>query len=294
MSLTEAEVAVVNQAEDKFTGAQTAYATQTTLEALAAIRHYEQTRNSLLESFEWPFATDREELGKISTIVLDAEPGPDNWAVGDTITGISSGTTAEILTVTSGTEYEIIHISGDFTDGERITNATVYDVTWEGVPVEYEDETVCWYDDSDADQVTCGTGYPVVAGITPDFEWTHQYHLPNDFIRLTKIDEDDGTDYVDDRWEREGKRLLTNYDTCNIKYIKEVTDPDDFDPLFTEVLILRLALKLIPPLAGTKTNPLKADIKEDLRVAEIKARIVAAQETNVSGRSDWDLARYGI
>ena len=52
MSLTEAEVAVVNQAEDKFSGAQTAYATQTTLEALAAIRHYEQTRNSLLESFE--------------------------------------------------------------------------------------------------------------------------------------------------------------------------------------------------------------------------------------------------
>lgn len=293
MSLTEAEVVIVNQANDKAAIGQIAYATQTTLTALVAIRHYEQTRNSLLESFEWPFAVDREELGKISTIVLDAEPGPDNWAVGDTITGISSGTTAEILTVTSGTEYEIIHLSGDFTDGETITNATVYDVTWEGISVEYGDDIVYWYDDSD-DQTACGTGYPVIAGITPDFEWTHQYHLPNDFIRLKKIDEDDGTDQIDNRWEREGKRILTNYDTCNIKYIKEVTDPDDFDPLFTEVLILRLALKLIPPLAGTKTNPLKADIKEDLRVAEIKARIVAAQETNVSGRSDWNLARYGI
>jgi len=293
MSLTEAEVAIVNQACDRVAIAQIAYATQTTLQALTAIRHYEQTRNSLLESFEWPFACDREELGKISTIVLDAEPGPDNWAVGDVITGVSSGTTAEILTVTSGTEYEIIHISGDFTDGERITNATVYDVTWEGIPVEYEDETVCWYDDSDADQITCGTDYPVVAEITPDFEWTHQYHLPNDFLRLKSIYEDDGTDEVDNRWIREGKRILTNYDTCNIRYIKEVTDPDDFDPLFVEVLILRTALKLCAPLAGTKTNPLRADIKEDLQVAETKARLVAAQETNVSGRSDWNLAQLG-
>jgi hypothetical protein len=293
MSLTEDELTVVNQATDRASLGQIAYATQTTLPALTAIRHYEQTRNSLLESFEWPFATDREELGKISTIVLDAEPGPANWAVGDVITGVSSGTTAEILTVTAGAIYEIIHISGDFTDGERITNATVYDVTWEGVSVEYEDETVCWYDDSDADQVTCGTGYPDVDEITPDFEWTHQYHLPNDFLRLKKIYEDDGTDQVDNRWEREGQRILTNYDTCNIKYIKKITDPDDFDPLFTEVLILRTALKLVPPLAGAKTNPIKADIKEDLRVAETKARLVAAQETNVSGRQDWDLARYG-
>lgn len=294
MSLTEAELVIVNQANDRVGSTkQITYADQTILEALVAIRHYEQTRNSLLESYEWPFATDREELGKISTIVLDAEPGPDNWAVEDTITGISSGTTAEILTVTSGTEYEIIHLSGDFTDGETITNATIYTVTWEGIAVEYGDDEVVWYDDSD-DQTNCGTGYPEVAEIAPDFEWSHQYHLPNDFLRLKDIYEDDGTERPGNRWVIEGKRILTNYDTCNIKYIKKVTDPDDFKPLFTEVLILRTALKLVPPLAGTKTNPLKADIKEDLRVALTSARLVAAQETNVSGRNDWDLARYGI
>ena len=292
MSLTAAELTIVNQANDRVGIGQIAFATQTTLPALTAIRHYEQTRNSLLESFEWPFAVDREELGKISTIVLDAEPGPDNWAVGDTITGISSGTTAEILAVTSGTEYEIIHLSGDFTDGETITNATISTVTWEGVAVVYGDDEVYWYDDSD-DQTNCGTGFPDVDGITPDFEWTHQYHLPNDFLRLKKIYEDDGTERPGNRWEREGQRILTDYDTCHIKYIKKVTDPDDFDPLFTEVLILRTALKLTPPLAGTKTNPLKADIKEDLRAVQTKARLVAAQETNVSGRDDWDLARYG-
>jgi len=292
MSLTEAELVIVNQANDRVGIGQIVFATQTTLEATTAIRHYEQTRNSLLESYEWPFATDREELGKISTIVLDVEPGPDNWAVGDTITGISSGTTAEILTVTSGTEYEIIHISGDFTDGETITNATVSTVTWEGVEVVYGGDEVVWYDDSN-DQTNCGAGYPDVDEITPDFEWTHQYHLPNDFLRLKKVYEDDGTERPDCRWEREGQRILTNYDTLHIKYIKLVTDPDDFDPLFTEVLILRTALKLTPPLAGTKTNPMKADIKEDLRAVTTQARLVAAQETNVSGRDDWDLARYG-
>jgi hypothetical protein len=292
MSLTEAELVIVNQANDRVSLGQIAFADQTTLPALTAIRHYEQTRNSLLESYEWPFATDREELGKISTILLDAEPGPDNWVVGDTITGISSGTTAEILTVTSGTEYEIIHISGDFTDGETITNATIFAVTWEGVEVVYGEDEVVWYDDSD-DQTVCGTGFPTVTGITPDFEWTHQYQLPNDFLRLKSVWEDDGTERPECRWEMEGQRILTNYDTLHVKYVKLVTDPDDFKPLFTEVLILRTALKLTPPLAGTKTNPMKADIKEDLRAVMTRARLVAAQQTNVSGRDDWDLARYG-
>ena len=54
MSLTAAELVIVNQANDRVSLGQIAFATQTTLPALTAIRHYEQTRNSLLESYEWP------------------------------------------------------------------------------------------------------------------------------------------------------------------------------------------------------------------------------------------------
>ncbi|MDD5458396.1 MAG: hypothetical protein PHF37_03280 [Phycisphaerae bacterium] len=292
MSLTQAELNIANQALDRIAAAQITLTGTTANEYLVCNRHYAQTRDSLLRSFEWPFATDRATLSQISTLELDTAPGPDTWAVGDVITGITSGTTAEILTVTSDTEYEIIHLSGDFTDGETITNADVEKVYWQGIPLTWEDEPVYWYDDSDCDQVVCGTGYPIVSGLTPDFEWGHQYQLPNDFVRLKKVYEDDGTDYVDDRFEREGQRLLTNYDTCNIKYIKDITDPTKFDALFTEVLILRLAMKLVNPLAGIRAAELKAEISQELRVAEFKAKLVAEQEVNVSGRSDFTLARY--
>jgi hypothetical protein len=72
-----------------------------------------------------------------------------------------------------------------------------------------------------------------------------------------------------------------------------MADPDDWDSLFTEVFILRLALKLIPPLVGTKSSQLAAEVKEELKVAEAKARVIAAQENNTSGRYDLSLARYG-
>lgn len=293
MSLTAAEISVINQSMDRIHAAQIVFATQTTVEALTAIRNYEQTRDALLRSYEWTFASARDELSQISTLTLDVMPTAA-WAVGDTITGITSGTTAEILTVTSETEYEIIHLSGDFTDGETITNADdVAIVYWEGQPLTYEGETVYTYDDSDSYQVNCGTGYPVVAAITPAFKWTYQYQLPSDYLRLIFVYEDDGTDEVDERWTIEGGRILTHYDTVNIKYVKKVTDPTDFDPLFTEFLILRLALKLFYALASTASAKSIADLKDEIKAAQSTARVVNSQENNTTGRSNWNLARYG-
>lgn len=128
---------------------------------------------------------------------------------------------------------------------------------------------------------------------TPLFEWDHQYLLPSDFLRLRFVYEDDGVDTEDDRFEIEGRKILTNYDTCNIKYIRDVTDPTEFDALFVELLVLRLAWKLINPLAGTNANSLKDDVKEELKEINRKAQAVSAQETNVAGREDWDLSRTG-
>lgn len=288
----QAEIDLVNETLDRLAVGNISLASQSDVKGVAANLHYARTLAALFRSYEWPFLTTQAELSIIKTLILDKSP-TSAWAVEDTITGISSGTTAEILTVTSDSEYEIIHISGDFTAGETITNATVYEVYYEGVLVEYEDETVYWYDESDAEQVVCGSGFPSVSTLTPNHKWTYQYHLPNDFSRLIKIYEDDGTDYENERWTRQGDKILTHYDTMNIDYIKTITDPSDFDPLFAEVLILRLALKLIPPLIGIKSPQLTAEIKDELRLVEAKARVVCAQENNQTGRSDFNLARFG-
>lgn len=289
---TASEITFVNQVMDRLGAAQITLADQTSVEALAAYRHWSTTLNSLIRSFEWPFLATRSTLEQIQEMTLDTQP-TSAWSVDDTITGVSSGTTATILAVTSNSEYDLSYISDDFTDGETITNATVSTVYYEGVEVTYGSETVYTFDSSSASQINCASGYPDVSAKTPTFEWDYQYELPSDFSRLISLYEDDGTDYVDERWIREGNRILTNYTTCNVRYIKTITDPDDFDVLFSEVLLLRLAWKLIPVLAGSLSKTDREEIKAELQSVEIKARTVCSQENNQTGRLDWNLARYG-
>lgn len=265
---TASEISFVNQVLDRFSAGQITLADQTSVEALAAYRHWATTLDALTRSFEWPFLTKRDELVQIQNLTLDSTPSPAAFSVGATLTGATSGTTCTVLTVTSATVYEIAYLSGDFTDSEVISDGT--------------------------NSLDCAADYPTVAVSTPDFEWTYQYELPTDFSRLISVYEQADADAVSSRWTREGNRILTNYDTCSIRYIHTVTDPDDFGPLFSEVMILRLAWKLIPAVAGTMSQKTRQEIWEELKSLESKARTVCAQENNVTGRDDTNLARYGV
>jgi hypothetical protein len=290
MSFTTDELTLVNQALGRI-GTTSISSTENGLTTcnnyVKAYLHYGQTRDSLLRSFEWNFAIGQAELALISDLVLDTQPTPDNWVVGDTITGITSFESAEILTVISGTEYEIIYKTGTFTDAEKITNATVEQVYWEGLECLWEGENVLWYSNVGSDETDCGVGYPIVTAITPTYHYSHQYELPEDYERLTK------------RWKHhhhwtiQGNRLLTSEDTVSIEYVKRITDPTLFDSMFTEVLILQLALKLLAPLAGTQTTSFRQGLQIELKDAMSKARTVCSAEINNTGYSDWNLARYG-
>jgi hypothetical protein len=264
---TASEISFVNQVMDRLGAAQITLAAQTNVEALAAFRHWTTTLNALVRSYQWPFLTDRATLIQIETLTLDSSPAPAAFSAGATLTGGTSGTTATVLEVTSTTVYVVAYTSGDWTDGEVISDGT--------------------------NSLDCATGYPTTAVTTPTYKWTYQYELPTDFGRLIDVYEDDGTDLIDDRWTREGNRILTDYTTCNIRYVKLITDPDDFAPLFKEVLILQLALKLIPILGGSLSKTDREIIQQQLQTVEAKARTVCGQENNQTGRADWNLARYG-
>jgi len=260
--LTQSELdVIVNAALDRIAAKQVALATQTTVQALACIRHYTQTRDALLRSYNWPFAEMQTELIQVVTLSLATTPASD-WEVGDTIAGGTSVVTATVLTVNSSTEYVIAYKSGDFTDGETLSNGSD--------TATYSSDTV----------------------VTPNHKWAYQYYMPAALVRLLNIHEDDGTDDTGERWAIQGRSILTDYDTVNIDYIWKVTDPTAFDILFVEVLILRLAMKLINPLAGTASAKFKAEVREELRLAEGKAKVVASMENNQSGRRDWNLSRY--
>ena len=128
----------------------------------------------------------------------------------------------------------------------------------------------------------------------PDFEWDNQFILPADFLAMRSIYENRFSDENYRSYALEGKRLLTNESTMEIRYIKKVTDVTEFDPLFVEVLILQLALKLVGALAGGAPK-LQKIIQDELFVVMRSVRAFDGQETNTIGQRDletWNDARY--
>ena len=103
-------------------------------------------------------------------------------------------------------------------------------------------------------------------------------------------------------YELEGTTLLSDEDSCSLRYIKQVTDVTKFSPLFLEVFVLQLALKLIPPLAGVGSagQALAADIKLELYGSRgrpglmARVRALERQEGDRIGRSEralWNNSR---
>jgi hypothetical protein len=120
---------------------------------------------------------------------------------------------------------------------------------------------------------------------TPDFHYDHQFLLPDDFQRVT-INWDDNCDFD---YAIQGQLLLTDEDEIDLEYIKQVTDTTVFDDLFVEVLVLKLQLKLLHPVAGTGATALqlKQGILIELKDALSRAKCVNDNELNTSGGYRW-------
>jgi hypothetical protein len=115
---------------------------------------------------------------------------------------------------------------------------------------------------------------------TPDFEYDHQYILPTDCLRVIGVYDTTNTYVV------EGDRLLTDDDSVEIWYLKRITDPTQFSPLFIECLVLQLAMKLVPPLSEHPT--LRRELQEEYLRLIMQVRTINLQETNTRGRADLD------
>lgn len=128
--------------------------------------------------------------------------------------------------------------------------------------------------------------------VDPDFEWDNQFILPEDFLRFRSIEEETGVTSKSRRHAIEGDRFLTNFSTVNMRYVKKVTDPTKFDPLFVKVFVWLLADEMILPLAGSDKH-IQGKIDRALKELMPKVQAVDDDETDVGGRSDWNLARHG-
>lgn len=133
---------------------------------------------------------------------------------------------------------------------------------------------------------------------TPEFDYTYEYQLPSDLIRVIKTDTLDIPPSSDKRvtttfgfdlpdWRIEGDKLLTNEGEIKIVYIKRETDVSKFSPMFAETLALRLAADFAYKL----TNDL--NLSREIRAAYTNqfalARSYDAQESanDTVSTNDW-------
>jgi hypothetical protein len=109
----------------------------------------------------------------------------------------------------------------------------------------------------------------------PLFTRTNSFPLPSDFVRLLPPDPEDNINSLD--WVIEGRSIVTN-DTAPIyiRYIYDVTDPNEMDVLFREAFAAKLAENTCEEI--TQSNSKKADIKETFKEIIAEARRTNAIE----------------
>jgi hypothetical protein len=85
-----------------------------------------------------------------------------------------------------------------------------------------------------------------LSSTSPLFGYPNAYNLPLDYIRLMFIG-DDRRDHFRRNYIIENNQLLidnSNANSINLGYVYDITDVAQFDPLFIQQLVLKLALNL--------------------------------------------------
>jgi hypothetical protein len=111
----------------------------------------------------------------------------------------------------------------------------------------------------------------------PAFEWAYQFQLPTNFISLIELN---GVEYKgepQDDWEIEGRLLLTDAETANVRYIAFVEDTGIWDSLFTNAVVVLLASRIAVPIRQDE-GMASALLSEYERVALPKARMKDGNE----------------
>lgn len=264
MALTQDELAICNQALASIGQKEVSYTDTSTADTGTAGNPYNkcdliyaQTRNALMRSFEWNFARTRLEL--VNDWVTETSYTTDQYVWEDSL--LWKCTTAHF---SDGWNTDLVVDGSDYVmrDADYV-----------------RDDAIQFYWDIVSDR--------------PETVWDYRYALPADFIRFkNKWLRDNEYEYA-----LEGRNVLTDETEFNVEYIRKVTDTDEFDPLFTEVLIFDLAIKLTFSLmgAGYQTQALRRDLREErkLRISTAKAVNSLEKIEGVWPSNQWVNARYG-
>lgn len=126
----------------------------------------------------------------------------------------------------------------------------------------------------------------------PVFGAAKRYALPVDCLRILPTNGVNSSANQDD-WQIEGRFIVTDSGSpINLIYIKQVTDENEFDALFTELLIARIAMDIAEKV--TQSNKKKEEAVLHYASVQKEARRVNAFERPPQQLpvDSWITARY--
>ena len=133
---------------------------------------------------------------------------------------------------------------------------------------------------------------PLAEAPVSDYDVQYQWPVNPYCLRVLWVGEDrDDPPIV---WEPEGRKILTNAGkNIKIRFIKRITDTNEFDALLVDALVLKLAIKLAMPLTN-KPEVKKALVEELETLALPDARTIDAQERSqqTMRQTQWNRSRY--
>jgi hypothetical protein len=113
----------------------------------------------------------------------------------------------------------------------------------------------------------------------PAFGWEFAYVLPADFLRLSTLNGKQADKCVTD-YTLESGAILTNSSEAKVTYVRRITDPTLFDPIFTEVLVFRLASAVA--MAINKESSVRDEMEQLAALRLSEARFTNAGESKAS------------
>jgi hypothetical protein len=134
----------------------------------------------------------------------------------------------------------------------------------------------------------------------PTFGWLYAYQLPNDYLAMVSVNDNDPGDVLLDLWDIQGRTLLTDETAVDLTYIKDLTstgnDINAASPWLTECFKLKLATKLAWVFQQSRTlrESLLVEYREKLRFALGRdARESRKPLVNQLSESNWLRYRQG-
>lgn len=125
----------------------------------------------------------------------------------------------------------------------------------------------------------------------PEFGRERSFTLPSTCLRLLPPYPED--DFDTREWLIEGRKIFTDYDSpLKVRFIQDITNPNEMTPLFREAFASALAAELCEPL--TQSNAKYERLAAEAQRLRIKAQTSDAQEGPPTEQVDdaWINARY--